>query len=150
MNRSARRHLPSANGSAQRSGLTLLEVLVSVAIFLGSLAAILQILSIGKRAEMMTRLQTEAVMRCESKMAEVVAGVQELVAVTDQDFTDSDGSGVWQWSLDPAESGTSGLLQVTVSVRYVVGGEAVAGTSLSRYMRDPQLFIDAALSETSE
>lgn len=133
----------------ERSGLTLLEVLLSVAIFLGSLTAIMQILQIGKRAELMTRLQTEAVMRCETQMAEVLAGVHELTSVSSQPLTDSDAAGTWQWSLDPADSGTAGLLQVTVTVEYVVGEETIAAYALTRYLRDPQLFIDAALGETA-
>ncbi len=131
-----------------RAGLTLLEVLISVAIFLSSLAAIMQLLAIGKRSEMMTRLQTEAVMRCETLMAEVVSGVQELKDVTDQPFPDNESSGTWQWSLQSVESGTTGLLQITISVQYEVGSETVTAFSLTRYLRDPQLFIDAALSGT--
>ena len=133
---------------SMRSGLTLLEVLISVAIFLSSLAAIMQLLSIGKRSEMMTRLQTEAVMRCETLMAEVVSGVQKLEDVTDEPLPDNESSGTWQWSLQSVDSDTSGLLQVTISVQYVVGSETVAAFTLTRYLRDPQLFIDAALSET--
>lgn len=135
---------------AARSGLTLLEVLLSVSIFLGSLTAILHLLSIGKRSELMTRLQTEAVIRCESKMAEVISGVEELATVTDQESPDNEQSGIWQWSMESSDTGTASLLKVTVSVEYVVGAETVSSFSLSRYLRDPQLFIDAALSESSE
>ena len=133
-----------------RAGITLLEVLVSVAIFLGALTTIMQLLSLGKRAEMMTRLQTEAVMRCEAKMAEVVSGAQELTSVDNEVFPDSEGSGMWQWRLTSMNSSAGGLLQVTVRVRYVVGDDdEMTSFELNRFMRDPQLFIDAALS-TSE
>lgn len=151
---SARRCLSrSGIRSGGRAGITLLEVLVSVAIFLGALTTIMQLLSIGKRAEMMTRLQTEAIMRCEAKMAEVVSGAQPLDSISDEAFPDSEGSGVWQWSLESNNADTSGLLQVTVRVRYVLqSDDEVTSFELQRYLRDPQIFIDAALtaSEDSE
>lgn len=149
MRRSAAKSPASiSHQSGPRAGLTLLEVLISVAIFLSSLAAIMQLLAIGKRAEMMTRLQTEAVMRCEAKMAEVIAGVQPMDDVTDETLESEESSGTWQFSLMSMDSGTAGLLQVTVTVKYVVGSDTVASSELNRYMRDPQIFIDAALSET--
>ena len=149
--RMSRRFAPRRLLPYRRSGLTLLEVLVSVAIFLGSMTAIMQILSLGRRAEMLTRLQTEAVMRCESQMAEVVAGVQELKTVTAKPFDDSDRSGTWQWSLDVAESGTTGLLQLTLKTQYVAANDdVVTEFSLVRYLRDPQALLEAAAPEDSE
>ncbi len=141
----------SARKTGGRAGITLLEVLVSVAIFLGALTTIMQLLSIGKRAEMMTRLQTEAIMRCEAKMAEVVSGVQPLDSISDEAFPDSEGSGVWQWSLESSTADTSGLLQVTVRVRYVLQeDDEVTSFELQRYLRDPQIFIDAALTSSED
>ena len=141
-----------------RSGLSLLEVIISVSIFLGSLTAILHLLSVGQQSEMMTRLHTEAIMRCEAKVAEVVSGVQELGAVTDESFDDSMATeadqlaGNWSWSLESADTGTTGLLQITVTTKYFTGGEfPVTQFSLVRYMRDPQIFLDAAAAaESSE
>ncbi len=137
--------------ATRRRGLTLLEVLLSVAIFLGSLTAIMQLLSLGRRAEMLARLQTEAVMRCESQMAEVLAGVQELKTVTPQPLDSADRSGTWQWSLDVAESGTYGLLQLTLTTQYLAASEdIVTEFSLVRYLRDPQALLEAAAPEDAE
>lgn len=133
-----------------RRGLSLLEVLISVAIFLGSLTAIMQVLNIGQRAEIATRLQTEAVLRCESKMAEFVAGVEQAVSSQGNAFEDEDASD-WKWSAEVTDSGTTGLLLITVRVEHSSGGDAPnADYALARSLRDPQLFIDAALSESSE
>lgn len=149
---------PGLRRSTSRCGLSLLEVIISVSIFLGSLTAILHLLSVGQQSEMMTRLQTEAVMRCEAKMAEVVSGVQELGAITDESFDESQAteadtlSGEWTWSLESADTGTTGLLQITLTTKYSTGGDAPAAMfTLVRYMRDPQIFLDAAMAaETSE
>ena len=141
----------SCRGAASdRHGLTLLEVLISVTIFFASLTAILQILSMGRQSEMMTRLQTEAILRCEAKMEEVISGVQELTSVSDETMSDpagdeGGGSGTWQWSLQSDSTETTGLLQVTVTVNYVIPDtDPIASFSLMRYLRDPQLFLDAA------
>lgn len=149
---------PKTSPLQHRSGLSLLEVIISVSIFLGSLTAILHLLSVGQQSEVMTRLHTEAIMRCESKVAEVVSGVQELGTVTDEPFDDSLATeadqlaGSWSWSLESADTGTTGLLQITVTTKYFTGGEfPVTQFSLVRYMRDPQIFLEAAMAaESSE
>ncbi len=136
--------------SPARSGLSLLEVLISVAIFLGSLTAIMQVLNVGQRAEMATRLQTEAILKCEAKMAEFISGIEEAVSSQGGSFED-DETGDWKWEAEVTDSGIVSLLIVTVKVEHTISAESVnAAFTLSRYMRDPQLFIDAALSETAE
>ena len=60
------------------SALSLFEVIVSLAILMGSIAAIGQLISSGVRASVQGRLQTQAIIRCESKMAEVVAGITSM------------------------------------------------------------------------
>ena len=47
----------SIKNSQRRSGLTLLEIIISVAIFLGSLAAIWQLLLIGNENALNVKLQ---------------------------------------------------------------------------------------------
>ncbi len=133
-----------------RRGLSLLEVLVSVAIFLGALTAIMQLLNSGQQSEVSARLKTEAALRCEAKMAEIVSGIEEAVSSDEQKFPD-DEIGNWQWSADIGSSSATNLLKITVTVEHLPDGKNPnAAFTLSRYMRDPQLFIDAALSEAGE
>ena len=130
-----------------RSGLTLLEVLVSTAIFLGALTAIIQLFSLGNEAEIMAKLDSEAVIRCESKMAEVLVGWEPTNSVSEQPFDDSAN---WQYSIDVVDTGTEGLLQITVTVSHFTANEEMNSTySLVRLMRDPNLFLEAAISEES-
>ena len=134
----------------RRSGMSLLEVLISVAIFLGALTAIMQVLNVGQRAEVATRLQTEAILKCEAKMAEFISGIEEAASSQGGTFED-DETGNWKWDAEVTDSGIVSLLMVTVKVEHSISDdEANAAFTLSRYMRDPQLFIDAALSETAE
>ena len=147
--------LPLANAiplkfGIERSGLSLLEVLISVAIFLGALTAIMQLLNSGQQSEVSARLKTEATLRCEAKMAEFVSGIEEAVSSDKQKFPD-DEIGNWQWSAEVSNGNATSLLKITVTVEHLPDGKNPnAAFTLNRYMRDPQLFIDAALSETGE
>lgn len=135
---------------SERSGLSLLEVLISVAIFLGALTAIMQLLNTGRESEVSARLKTEAVLRCEAKMAEIVSGIEKAESKSDGTFPD-DEAGHWHWSADVGSGSATSLLQITVTVEHLPDGQNPnASFTLTRYMRDPQLFIDAALSEAGE
>lgn len=147
-----RRHTGSRTVSAasfqSRSGLSLLEIIISVAIFMASLAAIMEGLQIGRRSELSARLQSEAVLRCETVMGEILSGVKEAASAQGNPF-DDDETGNWEWTAEVTEAGTTGLLQVTVLVEHRPGGEEPnAAFTLVRFMRDPQLFLDAALQES--
>ena len=136
--------------SHPRRGLSLLEVLISVAIFLGALTAIMQLLNSGQQAEVSARLKTEAVLRCETKMAEIVCEIEKTASTEEQKFPD-DEIGNWQWSAEIGNGDATNLLKVTVTVEHLPDGKIPnAAFTLTRYMRDPQLFIDAALSEAGE
>jgi len=131
-----------------RSGLSLLEIIISVAIFMASLAAIMEGLQIGRRSELSARLQSEAVLRSETVMGEILCGAKEASSAQGNPF-DDDETGNWEWSAEVTEAGTTGLLQVTVLVEHRPGGgEPNAAFTLVRFMRDPQLFLDAALQES--
>lgn len=131
-----------------RRGLSLLEIIISVAIFMASLAAIMEGLQIGRRSELSARLQSEAVLRCETVMGEILSGVKEAASAQGNPF-DDDETGNWEWTAEVTEAGTTGLLQVTVLVEHRPGGEEPnAAFTLVRFMRDPQLFLDAALQES--
>jgi len=104
-----------------RKGLTLYEVVLALAIFIAALAAISQILNVGARSASVSRLRSEAVVRCDSKIAEVVAGVVPLQPVSGVPFED-DENGRWIWSLELLAGPHPGLQEAVVSVEYV-GGE---------------------------
>ena len=84
-------------------------------------------------------------------MAEIVAGIEEPVSSTDGTFED-DEIGSWKWSVEVTNGSATSLLKITVTVEHSPDGKNPnAAFTLTRYMRDPQLFIDAALSaSTSE
>ncbi len=133
------------NANRVRYGLTLLEVIIALGIFLASMSAISQLISNGTQASIQGRLMTQAIMRCESKMAEVIAGVEAMEAVEDVPFADDEN---WLWSMEVVAGPEEGLLELYVFVQYV-GGSTLSNTSfsLNRFVRDPQIWVDAALAE---
>jgi len=67
--------LACASGSCSvRAGLTLLEVIISLAIFLFSMVALLHLLSQSGQNALDGSLHTEATLRCQSKLAEIMNG----------------------------------------------------------------------------
>lgn len=148
-----RRHSGSAiqvcRSGAPRHGLTLLEVLVSTAIFLGAMTAIMQIMRLGHDSRLSATLDAEAAIRCEAKLAEIVAGVEPLNAVSGERYPGEDN---WQFTVDVQDTGHDSLLKITVTVEHVLGeSNTNASFTLARLMRDPQLFLDAAMAmEDSE
>lgn len=123
-----------------RQGLTLFEVLISLVIFVGAMAAIGQLVSNGVRGALQSRFQTQAAMMCEAKLGEVVAGVVPLVA--GQATYPDDPS--WSWTLLVAPAPVPGLMRVEVTVQRQAGNSKGKVTfTMARYVRDPQLYIAA-------
>ena len=126
------------------SGMTLFEVVLALAIFLGSWAVLSQLFATGSRASTQARLQAEAVIHAQSKMAEIVAGVLPVDTMTNQPFDDPDLM-TWTWSSTVAAGPHIDLLAVDVTVRREGSErEPPMQYTLRRYVRDPQLFLDAA------
>lgn len=137
------------SGLRSRAGLTLLEVLLSTAIFMGALTAIMQLMRIGHDSRLSARLDAEAALRCESLMAELVSGIRPLTPESNAPF---EGEENWTYSVNVEAGDGESLLLVSARVDHAVS-ERLPNSSfqLVRLMRDPQMFLDAAMSaSTSE
>lgn len=121
----------------RQRGLTLFELLLALAIFLTALAALSQLIASGTRAAAQSRLQTEAIFRCESKLGELVAGAIPIESSSKASFDDDKS---WSWTLDVEDTDLSGLQFVEVRVSHT-GKSALGNTSFSlrHYVRDPRL-----------
>jgi type II secretion system protein I len=139
-----------SNRSLQRSahsrlGLTLLEIILSLAIFFGALAILSQLGWNGTRAGLRARLRTQAIIRCEAKLAEVLSGAETLTPKSRVPFPDNSA---WNYSVSISETQFPDLLQVDVTVAHSGGSQlANADFTLRRWMRDPSLFMDAAIKK---
>ena len=134
--------------AATRDGMTLLEIILALTIFFGAMAALSQLAWNGSRAAVQARLRTQAIIRCEAKLAEVIAGAEALQPKTRVSFSDN---AQWTYSITVAESQYPDLMQVQVTVAHT-GNSSLANVefSLSRWMRDPSLFLDAAELQKTE
>src|SRR5262245_62170215 len=105
----SRRHL-------SRRGITLLEVIISVAIFLMSLVAIGHLISVGTDDALYVHRQARALQLCQSKMAELTSGVVALSS--QQGYTaissDKDEEWQWKWKVDDDDSGIQNLKVIQV------------------------------------
>ncbi len=118
----------------RRPGLSLLEVLVAMAIFLFSVIAIAHVIGqAGDRAIDVQR-QSQAIQICQAKMAEVIAGAIPLSSQSDVPL-DEDPD--WHWSLDAQQGSVTGLWNVSIKASYQ--GPNKIETSLSQLMLDPSL-----------
>ena len=97
--------------SNQRSGLSLLEVIVSTAIFFLSVIAIYGLLDMGQRSGVSARQRGQALRIVQAKLAEVGAGVLALEASSGEESTCPGYQ--WEVSCDPYLAADSGLMKVT-------------------------------------
>ncbi len=144
-----RRRLSSMAGQCRsaRRGLTLLEVLLSLGLFLGALAALSQLWYGGVRASVQARLATQAILRCESKLNEVVAGAVPLQSTSDAPFEDDS---TWTWSLQVQSGPHLDVMLVVVNVSHPgQGGLSASSHQLSRLIRDPQVWTNAQQTTTT-
>ena len=102
-----------AGSFVRRPGLSLLEVILSLAILIMALTAIGLLLDIGSEHERKARLNKVAARLAQSKLAEVEAGIVSF-DTTEGEFTDSDSA--WSWTMT-AESQGANLYMVTITVR---------------------------------
>ena len=100
---------------ASRPGLSLLEVLVALFIFLLTFAALGQMITLSGKMATDVSERSQAMRLCQSKMNEFVVGIEPLQSQDGTPFDDDDSD--WQWSVDCEEQGNiTGLYTVTVTV----------------------------------
>src|SRR5262249_49314463 len=98
---------------SSRPGLSLLEVLVALAIFLFALVGLGTLITLGGDRALDVRQQSWAIQRCQSKLAEVMVGAVPLSPQADVSFEEDPD---WHWSLEAEATGITGLWNVTVRV----------------------------------
>ena len=136
---------PDRSRPYHRRGITLFEAL---GIFLGAIAAIGQVINVGTLAAGDGQLNSDAVLRCETKLAEIIAGIEPMVAAEAQPFADD---ARWQWSLTVTDGPHADLLQLDVTATHNrLNGTQDASFTLTRLVRDPQLYLDATGMEVSQ
>jgi general secretion pathway protein I len=128
-------------GTRARRGLTLLEVIVSMAIFLMALGAIGPLIHMAQDRAMQIQLEATALQKCQSKLSEVIAGAEPLSGQNDMPFSDNPPDENWLWSMDVGQSvnGVSNLWQVSIRVHRQLDNGRKVEVSLSQLIIDPSL-----------
>ncbi len=126
-----------------RRGLSLLEILLSMAILVLAMTAIWRLVDMGTDSATEARAYIRGTRLAESKMAEVEAGAIGLEGAEGQ-FSDDDA--VWSFSVTSQPAGPPNLYQVTVRVYRDLQGRTVE-VSLSQMIFDPALIGSTAQAE---
>jgi hypothetical protein len=136
------RHSTIRPRHALRSGLSLLEVILSIAILGGALAVIGELVRIGARNAAMARDLTTAQLFAESKMNEVAAGVADFSA-TESEPLDEEGD--WVCAVTSTEANQQQLMAVTVTVGQNPDTFArPVSYALTRWIIDPAYVAECA------
>jgi Tfp pilus assembly protein PilV len=121
----------------KRSGLTLLEVIVAMTIFMASGILIYQLVSLGNDRALDVQLHSRASMLCQSKLEELKIGVEPLNGTSGQAFSGDDSD--FQYDITVADGDLTGLKKVTVSVKLERDGRTLTEVSLSQLIIDPTM-----------
>ncbi|MEX0818156.1 MAG: prepilin-type N-terminal cleavage/methylation domain-containing protein [Pirellulaceae bacterium] len=135
---------------AARSGLSLLEVMLALAILGGALAAIGELMRIGARNAEMARDLTTAQLLCESTMAEVQLGFLPLQTVGPVEVSDLQHQLEWLYTVTVEPIDQAGLSSVSVRIEQ---NPAVFSRPVffeaTRWMIDPNIAATAGGSLTT-
>lgn len=118
-----------------RRGFSLLEVILSLAIFTLGLVAIGELMRLGLRNATIARDGTRAQIIAESLLNELASQSREVTPVADQA---SEVDPEFQFSIQVAPVDLTGLLSVTVFVRRANSTNVNDGFSVTRWITDPQ------------
>jgi Tfp pilus assembly protein PilV len=122
--------------SARRDGLSLLEVLVSLAIFLMSLVALTALVNTSSNLAADSHVRSRAAQLCRSKLAEMASGAVALEGQPDASVEDETD---YHWSAEVAEGGVAGLSNVTVTVTFRPNEPYPIKVSMSRMILDAKV-----------
>jgi prepilin-type N-terminal cleavage/methylation domain-containing protein len=135
---------------ALRKGMSLLEVLIALTIFLMSMIVLGQLVIMAGESARNVQLLAQATQMCQSKLAEVTAGI---VPLSSQGETPFDEDSDWNWSLDCTSDPIANLWDVTVHVSHALPDGSRLETSLSQRVLDPSVrgstFDTPAASQSS-
>jgi prepilin-type N-terminal cleavage/methylation domain-containing protein len=129
---------------APRRGLSLIEVLLSLAILVLALTAIWRLVNIGTEHGNQARAYNRGSQLAQAKMAEVEAGLVELSPETNGQFEGDDA--IWTYAIIVEPAGPPNLYNVTIRVMRWFQGRQIE-VVLTQLLFDPTLIGSAAQAE---
>ncbi len=135
----------SIQSRSARSGFSLLEMLLALALLGGALGILSQVAMTGTDAAREAEHLAQARLIAQSRLAEILANsqVQSPAAIppTPTEPMDSQSTTPFEYQVDVAPAPFDGMLAIRVTVQALdeSGGPPVASYSLTRWMIDPML-----------
>jgi type II secretion system protein I len=105
-----------------RSGFSLLEIVLALAILAGSLAALGEVMRLSDQNAEKARDETQAELLADSVMSEIVSGARTLDNVNNATF-DSSAEPPWNYSIEVTQTDYTELVSVHVRVMQQVASE---------------------------
>jgi hypothetical protein len=130
--------------ASPRHGLSLLEVLAALTIFLLSFVAIGRLVTLASDRALDIQNRSEAAHRARSKMAEVVVGA---VTLEPQAGTFEEDA-AWTWEMECEEGTVPGIWNVRVRVSRTSSGGYESSSTLTQMVLDPSMKGSAFDSRT--
>jgi type II secretion system protein I len=118
----------------RRDGLSLIEVLAALAIFLMALVALVHLINTASNFAFEAHHRSNAARICQSKMASLVAGAIPLQAQSEAADEDEPE---YRWSATVDSAGPSNLSTVTVRVSFGSDKDYPITATLTRMVLDP-------------
>jgi prepilin-type N-terminal cleavage/methylation domain-containing protein len=119
----------------RRRGLTLLEVVIALAIFLLALVPIWHLVSMGSERALDVQQLAQASMLCQGKLDGVKVGAEPLSGGGTVDI----GNLTWNYTIESSPAEVENLHLVKVSVKYERPDGKVIESSLTQMVLDPAL-----------
>lgn len=129
---------PSPVARRTRPGITLLEVVISLAILLFSSAAIFSLVQMGSDRAVDVQYHARAAMLCQSKLEELKIGSEPLTSVDSIPFKEKEAS-AYQYSIDVNDGDMAGIKEVKVTVKRERADGRVIEVSLNQMILDPTI-----------
>jgi prepilin-type N-terminal cleavage/methylation domain-containing protein len=142
-----RQHKRHTECACYRQGFSLLEVILALAILTGAIVVLGELARIGLRSAAAARDLAQAQVLCETKLAEILSGIQPLSAVQNTSFEKVDPSEdlPWVYSIEEQTIDEDGLIAVRVTVtradadQNLLSGNRPISFSLTQWIPDPDL-----------
>src|SRR5947209_13117077 len=120
-----------------RRGLSLLEVLVALAVFLISYIAIWELMNLSGKQALTLSYRNQATQLAQAKLAEVTSGVVPLSGQGDTAFEDEYDAPNYTYAIDISDGAVSTLKVVTVTVTRTGQDGSTVKVKVSQMMLDP-------------
>ena len=126
---------------SRRAGMSLLEVLIAMAVFLMCLTGIGRLVDAGTDRALEAKYQNVGTRLAQSKLAEVEAGVIKVSEGGSGDFSE-DGDDPWQWTVESTQTEVANAYDVVVTVSRPYRGQTFS-------VKFAQIVFDPAATGTA-